>query len=350
MKKFLTCAFIVLVLCFTGCSSSSFDWNEIYLNDMLPAPESNKGEINFNTESELMLSVTGISEAQYYDYKQACQDRGFIIDSEETLIDYKAYNSDGYMLDLFYNDSERELSIQLQKPMSMEELKWPTQGIASILPVPKSTVGKIEWESSNNCLIYVGEMSMEDYNAYVNECVAVGFNIDYDKGDTYYRADNAEGYSLSLEYEGFNTVFIRIDEPDEISSEISDTENPSVSSESKEPINSVPDSDVDLTVTFDEIYYAYEENELRADDAYKNNRYRITAKISGMKTDGVFNLTGGATLTMETRIDSTIVFFTAEFERGQEEALKAVNVGDTITFEGECLSAGTWVDCEIVTE
>lgn len=40
----------------------------------------------------------------------------------------------------------------------------------------------------------------------------------------------------------------------------------------------------------------------------------------------------------------------AEFERGQEEALKAVNVGDTITFEGECLSAGTWVDCEIVTE
>lgn len=123
-----------------------------------------------------------------------------------------------------------------------------------------------------------------------------------------------------------------------------------MSSESEEPINSVPDSDVDLTITFDEIYYAYEENELRADDAYKNNRYRITAKISGMKTDGLFNLTGGATLTMETRIDSTIVFFTAEFERGQEEALKAVNVGDTITFEGECLSAGTWVDCEIVTE
>ena len=38
----------------------------------------------------------------------------------------------------------------------------------------------------------------------------------------------------------------------------------------------------------------------------------------------------------------------AEFEKEQEEALKTINVGDTITFEGECLSAGTWVECELL--
>jgi hypothetical protein len=103
-----------------------------------------------------------------------------------------------------------------------------------------------------------------------------------------------------------------------------------------------------LSVTFDEIYWAYKENELRANDTYKNNRYRITAKINGMATGGLFNWTGGATLTMEKRVGNTIVFFYAEFEKEQEEALKKVNVGDTITFEGECLSAGSWVDCEIV--
>ena len=53
---------------------------------------------------------------------------------------------------------------------------------------------------------------------------------------------------------------------------------------------------------------------------------------------------------METRIDDTIVFFYAEFEKDQEDALKNVNVGDTITFNGTCLSAGSWTDCELITE
>lgn len=101
-------------------------------------------------------------------------------------------------------------------------------------------------------------------------------------------------------------------------------------------------------VDFSEIYKAYEENELRAKDIYKNNRYRITAKVNKITTDGLFNLTGGATLTMELKVDNTIVFFYAEFEKDQEEELKTINVGDTITFEGKCLSAGTWSDCKII--
>lgn len=107
---------------------------------------------------------------------------------------------------------------------------------------------------------------------------------------------------------------------------------------------------VDESVTFDEIYRAYKENELRADDVYQYNRYRITAKVNGMETGGLLNLTGGATLTMEKQVDSTIVFFIAEFEKDQEDALKTISVGDTITFEGECLSAGTWESCELILD
>ncbi|UVM99521.1 MAG: hypothetical protein [Bacteriophage sp.] len=58
--------------------------------------------------------------------------------------------------------------------------------------------------------------------------------------------------------------------------------------------------------------------------------------------------TGGATLTMEKKIGNTIVVFLAEFERDQEEALKNIKVGDEITFEGTCYSAGSWSDCELV--
>lgn len=104
------------------------------------------------------------------------------------------------------------------------------------------------------------------------------------------------------------------------------------------------------TATFDEIYQAYKENELVADDLYQYNRYRVTAKINGMTNDGLFNLTGGATLTLETKVDNTIVFFYAEFEKEQEENLKTVKVGDTITFEGKCLDAGNWSECELIVE
>ena len=100
--------------------------------------------------------------------------------------------------------------------------------------------------------------------------------------------------------------------------------------------------------SFEEIYQAYEDNELVADDLYKGRRYEVTATINGMETGGLMNMTGGATLTMEKKIGNTIVVFLAEFERDQEEALKNIKVGDEITVEGTCYSAGSWSDCELV--
>lgn len=104
------------------------------------------------------------------------------------------------------------------------------------------------------------------------------------------------------------------------------------------------------TASYAEIYQAYKENELVADDLYKGNRYRVTAKINGLTNDGLFNMTGGAMLTMETQVGNTIVFFYAEFEREEEDNLKTVKVGDTITYEGTCGSAGYWSDCHLIIE
>lgn len=123
------------------------------------------------------------------------------------------------------------------------------------------------------------------------------------------------------------------------------TEQKTGSSESKKPEPTT--EPVDTSVTFDEIYRAYKENELVANDTYRYNRYRITARINGMNTGGLLNLTGGATLTMEKKVGNTIVFFYAEFEKEQEEALKQVKVGDTITFEGECIGRSGFTDCEL---
>ena len=101
-------------------------------------------------------------------------------------------------------------------------------------------------------------------------------------------------------------------------------------------------------VTFEEVYRAYKENELAADEKYKGNRYKVTGQIAGLSSSGLLNLTGGATLTMQTNVGGTIVIYIAEFEKDQEDALKQIKVGDTITLEGTCGSSGYWYDCELV--
>ena len=118
-------------------------------------------------------------------------------------------------------------------------------------------------------------------------------------------------------------------------------------------LSSVVGSDskvVDHNVTFNEIYKAYKSNELMADDLYSGNRYRITATVKGIESDGLFDLTGGATLNLRVEVGDAVASLIAEFEKDQEDALKKVAVGDTVVFEGTCVSEGAWIDCKIVED
>ncbi|MDD4494578.1 MAG: hypothetical protein PHV32_09585 [Eubacteriales bacterium] len=103
---------------------------------------------------------------------------------------------------------------------------------------------------------------------------------------------------------------------------------------------------VDENTSFEEIYAEFKRNKLNAQDLYNDNKYRITAKVNGIETDGLLNIDGGATLTMETKVDNTTVFFLASFGKEQEEALKKISVGDTISFIGVCKD-GSFDKCEL---
>lgn len=106
----------------------------------------------------------------------------------------------------------------------------------------------------------------------------------------------------------------------------------------------------DLSVDYKDIYLLYKKNEIRANEKYEYNRYRVKAKVNKIDTDGMFNMTGGATLTMQCKVNNTIVLLSAEFEKDQEKNLKNIDVGDTIIFEGKCLSSQVWSECIIIDE
>lgn len=206
------CTAVLVTAC--GCSGKErIEWSEVVMNNVFPEPPSSNGTLYSNSDDDFNANYENITDKQYSDYIAACIDKGFTIDAEKTSYSYEAYNEDGYSIDLSHiSDS---LNISIDAPIELEAISWPTSTVGNMLPVPESTMGKFSYEYDDHFRVHIGNMSKEEYTQYLADCSDLGFNIDYDKGDTYYRAENADGYKISLEYEGYNAVVIEIDSPDE---------------------------------------------------------------------------------------------------------------------------------------
>lgn len=143
---------------------------------------------------------------------------------------------------------------------------WPDTEIAKLVPVPKSNVGKIEWSHNYGFVIYVAEMSQEDYDTYVGECGELGFTIDVEEGYSeywdyyYYRADNSEGYHLSLSFgeKGDDVMWIRLDEPDEETQTSEDATETTKTDESDSTEGTSQVSDSEIRPEFKEALDSYE--------------------------------------------------------------------------------------------
>ena len=216
MKKFL-CAILALImmLSLAACGGETIVWDDIILGDKLPEPPANKGEIHTNAADDLWIDINDLSDKQFNDYVEACKEMGFTVDAESNSSSYNAYNAEGYKLSLGHYGSDADMSIQLDAPMEMGTITWPTSIAGQMLPTPMSTTGKFSYEYEDHFYVYVGNTTRSDYAEYVTACSEKGFNVDYNKGDDYYYADNSEGWHISVRYEGNNIMTIDIDAPDE---------------------------------------------------------------------------------------------------------------------------------------
>lgn len=173
-------------------------------------------------DNSVKIDVGKTSQEDFKAYVEECINAGFNVDAITTDDYYTADNDAGYSLNIFYEDG-KVMSITIDGAVSLTfgDLEWPKSDIAGLLPVPKSTIGHIEWEASYGFVINVGETSSEEYKAYVDACVDNGFDVDFREGDDFYYANNENGYHLSLKYEetGDNIMWIRIDEPNEESAD-----------------------------------------------------------------------------------------------------------------------------------
>ena len=151
-----------------------------------------------------------ISEQEFEDYKKMCKDAGFTIDCESNGTVFDAYNEEGYNIRITYYDEK--MCITVSDKMDMGKLVWPTTKVADLLPKPKSDYGQISSASDSCVIVYVGNMTISDFKDYVNECMEKGFTKDISQTDKHFHADDKKGNHVRVDYEGNNTIFIRIDE------------------------------------------------------------------------------------------------------------------------------------------
>ena len=115
----------------------------------------------------------------------------------------------------------------------MDTLRWPKGELGDKVPKPDSERGFVEWENASGFYLYIGGMDEAAFRDYADRLYDSGFKVKYSRGDTYYRADNADGDHVSIDYEGDGIVSLRADlrdeeEPEETEIE-SSTEKPETS-------------------------------------------------------------------------------------------------------------------------
>ena len=213
-------AFVLIIpffVCDTQNTSSRTEkivWKDIVMNEVLPEPKSKKGRIITNSDKSLSIYISNSTKEAYSKYAEACQEKGFNVESEKGTNSYDAYNSEGYKLRLYYTETSKEYNISLDAPIQMKENAWITTPLSKLVPEPQSKTGKVESNSEKYFTYYAGKTSKEEYSTYANSVLNAGFSKDYSSGEKYFYGTNPEGYKIDIRYQGNNIMRISITAPD----------------------------------------------------------------------------------------------------------------------------------------
>lgn len=195
---------------------TKLDVSDIELIDYFPIPDKLYGVIDIDRKDMLSIEIYDITKKEYKAYINKVIAAGYTIDLEYENWDdvYGAFNKEGYSIRILFSDYDEDeitMDITLEAPEKMVQIEWPKNGLGSKLPKPKSNLGNISFNNSETFIVHIGEMTIDDYNDYVEECEDKGFTVDYSKYNKYYSAKHKDGYELTLRYLGASVIEIALD-------------------------------------------------------------------------------------------------------------------------------------------
>lgn len=88
--------------------------------------------------------------------------------------------------------------------------KWPEAGLATLLPKPE--IGNISTETDTDELLYVKvrDISKDDFNNYINNCILNGFNFGNRKEGIYHAVNKDRNYHITVRY-GYQNYSIKLE-------------------------------------------------------------------------------------------------------------------------------------------
>ena len=190
-----------------------FKWPDHELASMIPELSGKTGVVETKTEDTIKIVLYDITESEIKSYISSCENSGYTVDSEKKDTSFNGFNKDGYELNVSYNEM-KAMTITVNAPMKFSKISWPSSGPADLIPKPSSDMGKISSDYDWTFSVYISGMTIDDFNAYVDKCLDKGFEKDY-RYDTSFSANKGDDIDLTVQYKGFNTVYISITNYDE---------------------------------------------------------------------------------------------------------------------------------------
>lgn len=94
------------------------------------------------------------------------------------------------------------------------DFAWPDSELVNRIPKPETVYGDINHEESGSFSADIGNVTRQQFDAYMEECIDAGFTVDYHKTSDVYWAYDADGYYLYISYDAEHTMMdISVREP-----------------------------------------------------------------------------------------------------------------------------------------
>lgn len=190
----------------------NFEWLETGLSTKIPKINAEKGRIQTNSDTELWITLDGVSYNEFEKYIASCKEMGYTVDAEKDTNTYTAYNSEGYLLEVScYGDN---FSVELKAPLTGDpNFKWPEHELASMIPELSGKTGVVETKAEDTLKIILYDITESEIKSYISSCENSGYIVDSEKKDTSFNGFNADGYELIISYNEMKAMTITLNAP-----------------------------------------------------------------------------------------------------------------------------------------
>ncbi len=87
------------------------------------------------------------------------------------------------------------------------------ESLSNLIPEPASENGYVEKDTKSQYIRLASDVTKEDFDTYIEVCENAGFSENSIQEIYSYSANNAEGYHLSIIYDGDKSMTIEINAP-----------------------------------------------------------------------------------------------------------------------------------------